>query len=72
MRESETFIAILDEGREIQTRFLIRDLAEPKLGQPDEQSLTRLEGITDVDRLVRIHRRASKEANSWRDLLDTP
>ena len=73
MRESETFIAILDEGREIQTRYLIRDFAKPNLGEPDEQNVTRLEGITDVDRLVRIVRRAAKDgANSWQDLLDTP
>lgn len=71
MRESDTFMAILDEGREIQTRFLIRELATLKLGEPDEQSVTRLEGIADLDRLVRIIKRAG-QAPSWQDLLDTP
>ena len=52
--------------------IVIRDLAQPRLGEPDEQSVTRLEGITDIDRLVLIHRRASKDASSWQDLLDTP
>jgi len=71
MRESDTYMAILDEGRETQTRRLIRRLASRKLGEPDEPTVTRLEGITDIDRLERIHDRAT-EAGSWRDLLDTP
>jgi hypothetical protein len=71
MRESDTFLAILDEGREIQTRRLIRLLAKRTLGEPDESTLTCLEGITDIDRLERIHARAM-EATSWQDLLDTP
>jgi hypothetical protein len=71
MRESDTFLAILDEGRETQTRKLIRRLAQRTLGEPDEATVTRLEGITDVERLERIHDRAM-EASSWQDLLDTP
>jgi hypothetical protein len=71
MRESDTFLAILDEGREIQTRHLIRRLAKRTLGEPDEATVTRLEGITDIERLERIFDRAA-EAGSWRDLLDTP
>jgi hypothetical protein len=71
MRESDTFLAILDEGREIQTRHLIRRIAKRKLGEPDEQTVTCLEGITDLERLERIHDRAG-EASSWQDLLDTP
>jgi hypothetical protein len=71
MRESDTFLAILDEGREIQARQYIRRLAERTLGEPDEPTLTRLEGITDLERLGRIFDRAA-EASSWQDLLDTP
>ena len=73
MRESLTFMSILDEGREIQTRNLIRRAVRRTLGEPDEQSVTLLEGITDVERLERIFDR-TVEANvsSWQDLLDTP
>jgi hypothetical protein len=71
MRESDTFLAILDEGREIEARRLIRLLARRALGEPDEATVTRLEGITDIDRLERIFDRAG-EASSWQDLLDTP
>ncbi len=71
MRESDTFLAILDEGRETEARRLIRRLAKPTLGEPDEPTVTRLEGITDIDRLERIFDRAM-EAGSWQDLLDTP
>jgi len=71
MRESETFMAIIDEGREIQTRKLIRRFAERTLGEPDEATITRIEGITDIDRLERIIGRVLN-ARSWEDLLDTP
>jgi hypothetical protein len=71
MRESDTFLAILDEGHETQTRRLIRRLAKPTLGEPDQPTVTRLESITDIDRLERIFDRAM-EASSWQDLLDTP
>jgi hypothetical protein len=71
MRESDTFLAILDEGREMEARRVIRLLANRTLGEPDEPTVTRLEGITDIDRLERIIQRAG-EAASWQDLLDTP
>jgi hypothetical protein len=69
MRESDTFMA--DEGREIEARRVIRLLAEERLGEPDEPTVTRLEGITDIERLERMIRRAV-QAPSWQDLLDTP
>jgi hypothetical protein len=71
MRESDTYLAILDEGRETQTRRLIRLLAQRTLGEPDEPTVTRLEGITDIQRLERIIQRVG-EAPNWEDLLETP
>jgi hypothetical protein len=71
MRESDTFLAILDEGREIQARRLIRRLARRTLAESDEPTVRRLEGITDIERLERIIQRAG-EAPTWQDLLDTP
>lgn len=73
MRESVTFMAIIDEGREIQSRRYIRRIARRTLGEPDEATVTRLEGITDVDRLERIFDAATEAAaSSWQELLDTP
>ena len=71
MRESETFMAIIDEGREIQSRRSIRRMARRTLGDPGDATITCLEGITDIDRLERIFDRVL-EASSWQDLLDTP
>ena len=64
-------LLIAEEGRETEARRLIRRLAVRTLGEPDEPTVTRLEGITDIDRLERIHDRAV-EASSWHDLLETP
>jgi hypothetical protein len=71
MKESETYLAILDEGEERGDRKTIRRLASRRLGEPDEQTMTRLEGITDLARLERIIDR-TMEASSWQDLLETP
>src|SRR5207244_1061703 len=64
VRESETFMAILDEGREIEARRVIRLLAKRPLGEPDDATVTRLEGITDIERLERIIQRVG-EAPNW-------
>jgi hypothetical protein len=71
MRDSDTYLAILDEGREDQTRRLILRLGRKHLGPEDEHTLTRLQGITDLDHLERIHDQATT-ASSWQELLDTP
>ena len=71
MRESDTYMAIIDEGRETEARRLILQLATDNLGEPEETTVTRLEGITDIDRLERICRQAFK-ASSWDELLNTP
>ena len=71
MRESLSYFAILDEGREMELRYLIRDIAKTTLGEPDAQSLTCLEGITNVDQLRRILKRVGL-ASTWQNLLDTP
>jgi hypothetical protein len=70
VRESDTFMAILDEGRAIQTRRSIRRLASRMLGEPDKAIVDHLKWITDIDHLERIVVRAM-EASSWQDLLDT-
>jgi hypothetical protein len=75
MHESDTYLAILDEGAENEAKRLILKWARKHLGQEDEQTLTCLKGITDLDRLERILDRfvdPATKISSWQDLLDTP
>jgi hypothetical protein len=69
MRDSDTYLAILEVYA--QARKDIRRLAQKRFGPADEPTLSRLEAITDMDRLERIFDRLL-EATDWQDLLDTP
>ena len=80
MRESDTFLAILDEvlhmgardeGEEKGRREDILVVGEERLGMPDESIKEQLSNITDLGRLTRMHRRAVKAA-SWQEIVDTP
>jgi hypothetical protein len=71
MHESSTYMGIIDEGREQQTRRLILRLGQKHLGPIGESERTRLHGITDVDHLERLFDRVL-EVKSWTDLLNTP
>jgi hypothetical protein len=75
MRESTTYMAILEEGEEIglskQARKDIQLLARQRFGPPDEQTLARLQAVADLSRLERILSRLL-EAIDWDDLLQTP
>jgi hypothetical protein len=71
MRDSDTYLAIIDEGREEQVREDILFLGSERFGAPDEAASATLAGITDLDRLRRIFRRCLKALN-WQDLLETP
>jgi hypothetical protein len=71
MQESDTYLAILDEGQEKRARMYILIAGEEKIGPPDESVKTALEGITDLERLDRMFRRALK-ASSWQEIVDTP
>jgi hypothetical protein len=70
MRDSDTYMAILDEGAEAQVRDDILLVAEDRFGPADEATRARLQGTTDLARLRRIMRRVMKAAN-WQDLLET-
>src|SRR5205085_7433151 len=70
MQESDTYLMILDEGQEKRARKDILILGEEKCGSADESVKAQLEGITDLERLERMFRRAMK-AQSWQDILDT-
>ena len=82
MKESTTYQAIIEEGRHegrqegrqegqlLALRTVVRNLCEPRLGQPDAATIAALEAIADVTRLHDLVRRASNAA-SWQDLLNT-
>ncbi len=70
MQESDTYLMILDEGKEKQAKKDILLVGEKRLGAPDESVKAELEGITDLERLDRIILQAVT-ASSWREILAT-
>jgi hypothetical protein len=70
MQESDTYLAILDEGQEKARREDILLVGEDRLGPPDESVKAQLNTITDLERLKRMVRRTAKAA-SWQEILDT-
>jgi hypothetical protein len=71
MQESDTFLAIEDQGREKALREVTIVAGEELVGPANEAVRARLANITDLERLKRMHRRALKAA-SWQEILDTP
>jgi hypothetical protein len=71
MQESDTYLAILDEGQEKRARKDILIFGEEKFGPPPESVKAQLESITDLQRLDRMVRRTAK-ADNWQEILDTP
>ncbi len=71
MHESDTFLAILEEGQEKQAKKAIRLVGEKRLGPADESVKARLEAITDLERLDRMLLQAVT-ATGWKEILDTP
>ena len=75
MHESDTYLAILEEGEEKgqakASRASILVFGEERLGTPDESIKEQLNNVTDLARLMRMVRRAAKAIN-WQEILDTP
>jgi hypothetical protein len=71
MHESDTYLAILEEGREEQVKEDILRLGRKRFGPSNEGTVANLNGITDLERLRRLHDRLL-DAAGWQDLLDTP
>ncbi|MCI0459537.1 MAG: hypothetical protein L0Z62_21520 [Gemmataceae bacterium] len=71
MQESDTYLAIVDEGREKQAKKDLLLLGTQRFGPADEAVRAKLNAITDLERLDRQVERLLK-ASSWQDLLDTP
>ncbi len=71
MRESSTFMAILDEGRVDEARKIILRQGRLRFGEPGSTVLSAIEGIEDIDRLELMCDRMI-QATSWQDLLGNP
>lgn len=71
IEESDTYLAILEEGQIKQIRKDIPRVARWLFGAPAELMLTRLQSITNFARLERIYDRLL-DATGWDDLLATP
>jgi hypothetical protein len=71
MHESDTYLAIIDEGQEKSTRDDILIVGEERLGPPSESVRAQLNAVTDLPRLKRMVRRAAKAAG-WHEIIETP
>jgi hypothetical protein len=73
MRESDTYLAILDEGRVDELKKVLLRLGQIRFGAPDEATESAIKGLSNLERLERMADRLM-EANltGWPDLLNTP
>jgi hypothetical protein len=75
MRESDTYLMILDEGREEgreqEARAAVLVVGEVRLGQAPDAFLAQLARVTDLEHLERMIVRAVT-ATTWQEVLDTP
>lgn len=83
MKESSTYQAILEEGRQegrqegrsegalIEAKKFLRIIGDVQFGPPDAQTAQDIEGIKDVARLENLASRL-REAKSWQELLHLP
>ena len=68
MRDSSTYMAIVEEGIAQGERRLLLLFGESRFGPPDEDTRSKLEAITDADTLERLARRLMT-VSSWSELL---
>ena len=71
MRDSDTYLAIIEEGREEEAKCVIPRREKKCFGAPEASVTAWLTAVTDPDRLHRVEDRML-DATSWQDLLDTP
>jgi hypothetical protein len=71
MEESDTYLGIIDEGREKQAKEVILRLGRRRFGPADQANVSALQAITDLERLQRLVDRIL-DASNWQDLLATP
>ena len=76
MKESSTYQAILEEGREegrqegalVETKKLLRQWGEDAFGTPDARTAAAIERLNDLTRLEDLLRRVHS-VTSWQELL---
>jgi hypothetical protein len=71
MHESDTYLAILDEGQVKFAHEAILLFGEEKLGPPNESFRAQLHAITDLACLRRMVQRAA-QGTGWQEILETP
>ena len=75
MRESDTYQAILDEGREEgeirEAQKILLRLGPKKLGEPDEATRRVVLELTDLEQLERLTERLL-DVETWQELLENP
>jgi hypothetical protein len=71
LEESDTYLAIIDEGPEKQVKEDILELGKQRFGAAEEIHVSTLHAVSDLERLHRLPRRIL-DSSSWQDLLDTP
>jgi hypothetical protein len=71
MYESDTFLAIIEEGQEKHAKKAILLVGEKRLGPADDAVKARLAGISDLDRLDRMLLQAVT-ATGWQEVIETP
>ncbi len=71
MQESDTYLAILDEGELKHARKAVLRLGQKKFGPGGDDVVTAVNGIEDLERLERLLERILDES-SWQELLRSP
>lgn len=71
MRESDTYMAILDEGREEEAKKMLLLQGRERFGSPGEATKAQLQAISDLERLERLIISVLR-VSSWQELLETP
>lgn len=71
MWESDTYQAIIEEGRVEAGQHIVLRLGRKRFGEPDAVTEAALKAITDPDRLEQLSERLLDVA-SWQDLLRAP
>ncbi len=68
MRDSDTYMEILEEGGVAELKKMILRLGQKSFGPADQNIRTFLAGIDDLDRLELLHERIL-DVKNWRELL---
>ena len=75
MRESDTYLAILDEGRdegrEEAMKKMILLQGQERFGSPEEATRAALSAISDLERLEHLALRLL-DVSTWEELLQQP